>query len=215
MAADGLGKAFAAEQRCAELGDDRTQPPDIGVGCEQLERIVESGAGFDEQSGYYRFSSGGVWFFALNTQESLDDGAPQTLWLAKELADAAAQPGYRFSIVYFHKPWVTCGDTGDDPGARARFEPLFSQYKVPLIIQAHMHGYERFEFGSITYLTIAGGGGAIGDPDANTSRPYCGRVRPPCLINLQALRQMCIGHLVADVVAIIGTLDIVLGEIDR
>src|ERR671932_2132036 len=46
-------------------------------------------------------------------------------------------------------------------------------------------------------------------------RPSPVRVRPPCLINLQALRQMCIGHLVADVVAIIGTLDIVLGEIDR
>jgi NADH-quinone oxidoreductase subunit D len=41
------------------------------------------------------------------------------------------------------------------------------------------------------------------------------RVRPPSFINLQALKQMCLGHLVADVVAIIGTLDIVLGEIDR
>jgi hypothetical protein len=36
-----------------------------------------------------------------------------------------------------------------------------------------MHGYERFELGNITYLTIAGGGGAIGDPSANISRPYC------------------------------------------
>jgi NADH-quinone oxidoreductase subunit D len=48
-----------------------------------------------------------------------------------------------------------------------------------------------------------------------TSSPHRVRVRPPSLINLQALRQMCVGHLVADVVAIIGTLDIVLGEIDR
>ncbi|HKU77315.1 MAG TPA: NADPH-quinone oxidoreductase, partial [Pyrinomonadaceae bacterium] len=48
-----------------------------------------------------------------------------------------------------------------------------------------------------------------------TAHPYRVRVRPPSFINLQALRQMCIGHLVADVVAIIGTLDIVLGEIDR
>jgi len=48
-----------------------------------------------------------------------------------------------------------------------------------------------------------------------SAHPYRVRVRPPSLINLQALRQMCIGHLVADVVAIIGTLDIVLGEIDR
>jgi len=48
-----------------------------------------------------------------------------------------------------------------------------------------------------------------------SAHPYRVRVRPPSFINLQALRQMCIGHLVADVVAIIGTLDIVLGEIDR
>ncbi|HSB27642.1 MAG TPA: NADH-quinone oxidoreductase subunit D [Pyrinomonadaceae bacterium] len=48
-----------------------------------------------------------------------------------------------------------------------------------------------------------------------TAQPYRVRVRPPSFVNLQALRQMCIGHLVADVVAIIGTLDIVLGEIDR
>lgn len=45
--------------------------------------------------------------------------------------------------------------------------------------------------------------------------PYRLRVRPPSLINLQALDQMVKGALVADVVAIIGTLDIVLGEIDR
>ncbi len=48
-----------------------------------------------------------------------------------------------------------------------------------------------------------------------TLNPYRVRVRPPSLINLQALDQMVRGALVADVVAIIGTLDIVLGEIDR
>ena len=45
--------------------------------------------------------------------------------------------------------------------------------------------------------------------------PYRCRVRPPSFINLQALPAMVEGHLVADLVAIIGTLDIVLGEIDR
>ena len=48
-----------------------------------------------------------------------------------------------------------------------------------------------------------------------TLNPYRVRVRPPSLINLQALDQMVRGAVVADVVAIIGTLDIVLGEIDR
>jgi len=50
---------------------------------------------------------------------------------------------------------------------------------------------------------------------AGTTNPYRMRVRPPSFINLQALEQMVQGQLVADVVAIIGTLDIVLGEVDR
>ena len=48
-----------------------------------------------------------------------------------------------------------------------------------------------------------------------TTTPYRLRIRPPSFINLQAFDRMVRGHLVADVVAIIGTLDIVLGEVDR
>lgn len=67
------------------------------------------------------------------------------------------------------------------------------------------------------YHSIEGPKGEIGCylVSDGSQQPWRVRVRPPCFINLQALRQMCIGSLVADVVAIIGTLDIVLGEIDR
>ncbi|MDT7602731.1 MAG: NADH-quinone oxidoreductase subunit [Acidobacteriota bacterium] len=80
--------------------------------------------------------------------------------------------------------------------------------KVPKIIKPPVGDY---------YHSIEGPKGEIGCylVSDGSSRPARVRVRPPCLINLQALRQMCVGHLVADVVAIIGTLDIVLGEIDR
>jgi NADH-quinone oxidoreductase subunit D len=80
--------------------------------------------------------------------------------------------------------------------------------KVPKIIRPPAGDY---------YHSIEGPKGEIGCylVSDGSSRPTRVRVRPPCLINLQALRQMSIGHLVADVVAIIGTLDIVLGEIDR
>jgi NADH-quinone oxidoreductase subunit D len=50
--------------------------------------------------------------------------------------------------------------------------------------------------------------------DGGTS-PYRFRVRPPSLINLTVLEDMCLGHNVADVVVIFGSVDIVLGEVDR
>ena len=45
--------------------------------------------------------------------------------------------------------------------------------------------------------------------------PYRYRVRPPSLINLTVLEDMCLGQLVADAVVILGSVDIVLGEVDR
>lgn len=48
-----------------------------------------------------------------------------------------------------------------------------------------------------------------------TSHPFRMKIRPPSFVNLQGLPQMVEGKLLADVIAVIGTLDIVLGEIDR
>jgi len=45
--------------------------------------------------------------------------------------------------------------------------------------------------------------------------PYRYRIRPPSLINLTVLEEMCLGSDVADVVLIFGSVDIVLGEVDR
>ena len=59
--------------------------------------------------------------------------------------------------------------------------------------------------GELGYLVVSDG----------TTNPYRVRVRPPSFVNLEAFDKMIRGHLVADVVAIVGTLDIVLGEVDR
>ena len=48
-----------------------------------------------------------------------------------------------------------------------------------------------------------------------TGNPYRYRVRPPSLINLTILEDMCLGHTVADVMVILGSIDIVMGEVDR
>jgi NADH-quinone oxidoreductase subunit D len=52
----------------------------------------------------------------------------------------------------------------------------------------------------------------VGD---GSSHPYRFRIRTPSFANLSALPKMIEGNLIADVISVIGSIDIVLGEIDR
>ena len=45
--------------------------------------------------------------------------------------------------------------------------------------------------------------------------PFRYRVRPPSFVNLTVLEDMCLNQMIADVVIILGSVDIVLGEVDR
>ena len=59
--------------------------------------------------------------------------------------------------------------------------------------------------GEMGYYVVSDGG----------PKPYRVHMRSACLANMQTLPKMCEGRLLADVVAAIGSIDIVLGEIDR
>ena len=48
-----------------------------------------------------------------------------------------------------------------------------------------------------------------------TNKPYRGKLRAPGFAHLQAMDFMCRKHMLADVSAILGSLDIVFGEVDR
>jgi NADH-quinone oxidoreductase subunit D len=47
------------------------------------------------------------------------------------------------------------------------------------------------------------------------NKPYRMKIRPPGFVHLSAMDEMSRGHMIADAVAVIGTMDIVFGEIDR
>jgi NADH-quinone oxidoreductase subunit D len=47
------------------------------------------------------------------------------------------------------------------------------------------------------------------------NKPYRLKIRPPGFSHLAAMDEMAKGHIIADAVAVIGTMDIVFGELDR
>ena len=47
------------------------------------------------------------------------------------------------------------------------------------------------------------------------NQPYRMKLRSPSFCNLSALREMVVGNYVADAIIILGSLDIVLGEVDK
>ena len=92
--------------------------------------------------------------------------------------------------------WLAANPTGEIRG------------KVPRVIKPPAgDAYASVESpkGELGFYLVSNGG----------NKPYRLRVRPPSFINLQALPEMARGHMVSDLVAIIGTIDIVLGEVDR
>jgi NADH dehydrogenase (ubiquinone) Fe-S protein 2 len=70
---------------------------------------------------------------------------------------------------------------------------------------------------SETYTTIEAPKGEFGIylVSDGTNKPYRCKIKAPGFVHLQALEQMSKGHMIADVVTIIGTQDIVFGEVDR
>jgi hypothetical protein len=127
-----------------------------------------------EASRYYTYESGGVHFFVLDTEQAFDQLSPQGGWLLQGLAAAQATPGFRFSVIQMHRPFLTCGDADEHSKEREELAPSFAEYGVRLALAGHLHGYERFELDGMTYITAGGGGGLVGDIDENLDRPYCG-----------------------------------------
>jgi NADH dehydrogenase (ubiquinone) Fe-S protein 2 len=68
-----------------------------------------------------------------------------------------------------------------------------------------------------TYVTIEAPKGEFGVylVSDGSNKPYRCKIKAPGFVHLQALEQMSKGHMIADVVTIIGTQDIVFGEVDR
>ena len=134
-----------------------------------------------------------------------------------------AQPYCGYENYEFDIPTAEAGDTFDRYMVRME-EMVQSCRIIRQAVDALPQGPIKGKVGKVikpppgeAYVSIEAPKGELGyyivsDGSLN---PYRVRVRPPSFVNLGALDKMCRGSLVADVVAIIGTIDIVLGEVDR
>jgi len=139
-------------------------------------------------------------------------------WDMRKAMPYAAYDQYKFEI-----PIGTRGDTYDrymvriEEMRQSRLICLQAIENIPAgPIMARVGKVLKPPRGEV-YHSIEGPKGILGYyiVSDGSIQPYRVRIRPPSFINLQALDKMIRGHLVTDVVAIIGTLDIVLGEVDR
>jgi NADH-quinone oxidoreductase subunit D/NADH-quinone oxidoreductase subunit C/D len=94
---------------------------------------------------------------------------------------------------------------------RTKGEPILAGKPVhtPRIPLGEAYGRVENPKGELGFYVVSAG------DEKGTQNPWRYHVRAPSFINLTPLGQMCIGQKVADVVAILGSIDIVLGETDR
>jgi NADH-quinone oxidoreductase subunit D/NADH-quinone oxidoreductase subunit C/D len=95
---------------------------------------------------------------------------------------------------------------------RTKGEPFFTGNKaiyMPRVPLGEAYGRVENPKGELGFYIVS-----QGDPKG-PQNPWRYHVRAPSFINLTPFGQMCKGHKVADVVAILGSIDIVLGETDR
>jgi NADH dehydrogenase (ubiquinone) Fe-S protein 2 len=97
-----------------------------------------------------------------------------------------------------------------------------SKNEIKLSMESIIHHFKFFTEGFIlksgeTYTATEAPKGEFGVYllTNNTEKPYRCKIKAPGFAHLQSLNAMCKNHLIADVVTIIGTQDIVFGEIDR
>jgi NADH-quinone oxidoreductase subunit C/D len=94
---------------------------------------------------------------------------------------------------------------------RTKGEPIMSMTKAyaPRVPVGEAYGHTENPKGDLGFYVVS-----AGDPKG-TQNPWRYHVRGPSFVNITALGQMCQGHKVADSVVILGSIDIVLGEVDR
>jgi NADH:ubiquinone oxidoreductase subunit D len=97
-----------------------------------------------------------------------------------------------------------------------------TKLEVKYTMEALIHHFKLYSAGLVItknecYISVEAPKGEFGIYIVadNSEIPYRCKIKAPGFTHLQAINYLCRGYLIADVVTVIGTLDIVFGEVDR
>ncbi len=99
---------------------------------------------FHLASSYYSFDYQNVHFTIMNSEINYTYASPQYSFVKNDLANASSNHNIKWIIVAFHTPMYT--SPSRHTGAvlfRIVYHPLFDEYGVDLVLQAHNHNYQR------------------------------------------------------------------------
>ncbi|MGB5089836.1 MAG: PKD domain-containing protein [Nitrososphaeraceae archaeon] len=109
---------------------------------------------FSQSQTYFSYNHENVHILVIDTdRNSYASGSAQRNFVQQDLQQASTDPGIKWIIVYLHKPMYTspntcgsssCSNTGsENTNIRNGFGPMFDQFGVDLVLQGHVHNYQR------------------------------------------------------------------------
>ncbi|MDP2941805.1 MAG: metallophosphoesterase, partial [Candidatus Omnitrophota bacterium] len=119
---------------------------------------------------WYSVDRGEIHFIILDSDMDLSPGSEQYRWLVSDFRSISASS--RFRVVLFHHPLFSASSAhADDEMHIGNFLlPLLKEHKVNLVLNGHVHCYQRFFFDGINFITSGGGGSYL--VDADKPNPY-------------------------------------------
>jgi hypothetical protein len=97
---------------------------------------------------YYSFNYNNVHVLVMDTDRtSFSSGSSQFKFVQSDLKAASQNPSINWIVVTFHKPIYTspnaCSSCEPSSTLRNTYHPMFDQYGVDLVLQGHVHNYQR------------------------------------------------------------------------
>lgn len=113
------------------------------------ERLEQYMSHFNLSEQYYSFNRSNVHFLAMSTEVPFNENSKQYKFVESDLQLASKEPTTDWVIVYLHKPLYSSPNSGHSNTAREMislrdtYHPLFDKYGVDVILQSHVHNYQR------------------------------------------------------------------------